>query len=64
MILIEPQWNPQLEAQATDRIYRVGQKKRYIQGKIGFLLKTFYQFSVMGSHASLSAMRFTVLNLV
>uniref|UniRef100_A0A182N2Z1 Transcription termination factor 2 n=1 Tax=Anopheles dirus TaxID=7168 RepID=A0A182N2Z1_9DIPT len=27
LFLLDPHWNPQLEAQAQDRIYRVGQKK-------------------------------------
>lgn len=27
LIIFEPHWNPQLESQACDRIYRVGQKK-------------------------------------
>lgn len=27
LILIDPHWNPQLESQAFDRVYRVGQKK-------------------------------------
>lgn len=27
LVIIEPHWNPQLESQACDRIYRVGQKK-------------------------------------
>lgn len=27
IILVEPHWNPQLEAQAADRVYRMGQKK-------------------------------------
>lgn len=27
LLLVDPHWNPQLEAQAQDRIYRVGQKK-------------------------------------
>lgn len=27
MILVEPHWNPQLEAQACDRLYRLGQEK-------------------------------------
>jgi hypothetical protein len=26
LILMEPHWNPQLEIQAQDRIYRIGQK--------------------------------------
>lgn len=25
--MVDPHWNPQLEAQAQDRVYRVGQKK-------------------------------------
>lgn len=28
LILIDIHWNPQLEAQAQDRIYRFGQKKK------------------------------------
>ncbi|KAK6628968.1 hypothetical protein RUM43_002785 [Polyplax serrata] len=28
LIIVEPHWNPQLESQACDRIYRVGQKKK------------------------------------
>lgn len=27
LFLVDCHWNPQLEAQACDRIYRVGQKK-------------------------------------
>lgn len=27
LIIVDPHWNPQLEAQAQDRVYRVGQKK-------------------------------------
>lgn len=27
LILLDPHWNPQLESQAFDRVYRVGQKK-------------------------------------
>lgn len=27
LLLLDPHWNPQLEAQAQDRIYRVGQTK-------------------------------------
>jgi transcription termination factor 2 len=27
LFLLDPHWNPQLEAQAFDRIYRVGQTK-------------------------------------
>lgn len=27
LILVDPHWNPQLEAQAFDRVYRVGQSK-------------------------------------
>lgn len=27
LILMEPHWNPQLEAQAQDRVYRIGQKR-------------------------------------
>lgn len=27
LFLLDPHWNPQLEAQAFDRIYRVGQRK-------------------------------------
>lgn len=27
LLLLDPHWNPQLEEQARDRIYRVGQKK-------------------------------------
>ena len=27
LLLLDPHWNPQLESQAYDRIYRVGQKK-------------------------------------
>lgn len=27
LILVDPHWNPQLEAQAFDRVYRVGQTK-------------------------------------
>lgn len=27
LILVDPHWNPQLESQAFDRIYRVGQSK-------------------------------------
>ena len=27
LILLDPHWNPQLEAQAQDRIYRLGQQK-------------------------------------
>ncbi|XP_069698032.1 transcription termination factor 2 isoform X2 [Periplaneta americana] len=27
LLLLDPHWNPQLEAQAFDRVYRVGQKK-------------------------------------
>lgn len=27
MLLLDLHWNPQLEAQAQDRVYRVGQKK-------------------------------------
>lgn len=34
LILLDLHWNPQLEAQAQDRIYRVGQKKNVIIYKI------------------------------
>lgn len=27
LILVDPHWNPQLESQAFDRVYRVGQSK-------------------------------------
>lgn len=27
LLLLDPHWNPQLESQAQDRIYRVGQTK-------------------------------------
>lgn len=27
LVLVDPHWNPQLEAQAADRVYRVGQTK-------------------------------------
>ena len=27
VFLMEPQWNPMLEDQALDRVYRIGQKK-------------------------------------
>lgn len=27
LILLDPHWNPQLESQAFDRVYRVGQRK-------------------------------------
>uniref|UniRef100_A0A182TUJ6 Helicase C-terminal domain-containing protein n=1 Tax=Anopheles melas TaxID=34690 RepID=A0A182TUJ6_9DIPT len=27
LLLLDPHWNPQLEAQAQDRVYRVGQTK-------------------------------------
>lgn len=27
LILLDPHWNPQLESQAFDRVYRVGQTK-------------------------------------
>lgn len=27
LLFIDPHWNPQLESQAQDRIYRMGQKK-------------------------------------
>lgn len=30
LIIFEPHWNPQLESQACDRIYRVGQSKEVI----------------------------------
>ena len=38
VFLMEPQWNPMLEDQALDRVYRIGQKKevtttRYIVKK-------------------------------
>ena len=38
VFLIEPQWNPMIEDQALDRVYRIGQKKqvtttRYIVNK-------------------------------
>lgn len=36
LILLDPHWNPQLESQAFDRVYRVGQTKdvniyKYVQ---------------------------------
>ncbi|KAL2046938.1 hypothetical protein N7G274_000956 [Stereocaulon virgatum] len=30
VFLMEPQWNPMLEDQALDRVYRIGQKKEVI----------------------------------
>lgn len=30
LLLVDPHWNPQLEAQAADRVYRVGQTKPVI----------------------------------
>lgn len=27
LVLVDPHWNPQLENQAGDRVYRMGQKK-------------------------------------
>lgn len=27
LMLLDPHWNPQLESQACDRVYRVGQTK-------------------------------------
>lgn len=27
LVIFEPHWNPQLESQACDRVYRVGQRK-------------------------------------
>lgn len=28
--LIEPQWNPMLEAQAVDRVHRIGQEREVV----------------------------------
>ena len=28
VFLMEPQWNPMIEDQALDRVYRIGQKKK------------------------------------
>lgn len=34
LIIMDPHWNPQLEAQAQDRIYRLGQKKAVVVYKV------------------------------
>lgn len=39
LILMDLHWNPQLENQAQDRIYRVGQKKTVYVYKYEILLK-------------------------
>lgn len=44
LLLLDPHWNPQLEEQAQDRIYRVGQKKnvhiyRYVLKKKPFVFQ-------------------------
>ena len=36
LFLIDCHWNPQLEAQAFDRIYRVGQKKEVFIHRSGW----------------------------
>lgn len=43
LLLIDIHWNPQLEVQAQDRIYRFGQKKNVFIYKLENIIKKFFK---------------------
>jgi SNF2 family DNA or RNA helicase len=48
--IMEPQWNPMVEAQAVDRVHRIGQQQDVLITR--YLIKDSIEFASAHSHTS------------